>query len=71
MRKKLEALLEDQSMWVRRAAAKALGKRGDVDAVAALEAMHAQELERRVQREAEYAIDELDEESPEEQRPAL
>lgn len=55
----LLVLLNDRYIWARRSAVKALGKLGDEGALSALQATAANELERRLQREAEIAIDRI------------
>ncbi|MFQ5664274.1 MAG: M1 family aminopeptidase [Terriglobia bacterium] len=55
----LLALLNDPYIWARRAALKALGKLGDARALPALEAFAASEIERRLQRDAEVAVDKI------------
>ncbi len=55
----LTSLLTDPYVWARRAALTALGELGDARALPTLEAFAANELERRLQREAEIAIGKL------------
>ena len=55
----LTSLLADPYVWARRAALTALGELGDARALPTLEAFAANEIERRLQREAEIAIDKL------------
>jgi aminopeptidase N len=52
----LTSLLHDPDVFVRRAAAKALGKLGDAAAIPELEDAAGREIERRVQREVELAL---------------
>ena len=55
----LTSLLADPYVWARRSALTALGELGDFRALPTLEAFAANELERRLQREAEISIDKL------------
>jgi len=55
----LLGLLDDPYVWARRSALTALGELGDVRAIPELEAFAAAEVERRLQREAEKALDKL------------
>ncbi len=57
VRERLEALLDDPYVWARREAAKALGELCDPRSAAALRALAARETERRVQWEAEKALE--------------
>ncbi len=55
----LLGLLDDPYIWARRSALTALGELGDVRAIPTIEAFAAAEIERRLQREAEKALDKL------------
>ncbi|MGH9777088.1 MAG: HEAT repeat domain-containing protein, partial [Candidatus Acidiferrales bacterium] len=55
----LLGLLDDPYIWARRSALTAQGELGDVRAIPQLEAFAAAEIERRLQREAEKALDKL------------
>ncbi|HXE76212.1 MAG TPA: M1 family aminopeptidase [Candidatus Xenobia bacterium] len=55
----LVSLLIDPYVWARQSALKALGTTGDTRAIPALEAFAAGEVERRLQREAEKALEKL------------
>jgi len=55
----LLGLLADPYIWARRSALTALGELGDTRAIPALEAFAAAEIERRLQREAEKALEKL------------
>ncbi|MDA2914282.1 HEAT repeat domain-containing protein [Acidobacteriia bacterium AH_259_A11_L15] len=56
---RLLELLDDPYIWARRSALRGLGELGDRRAMPALEEFAASELERRLQREAEIALDKL------------
>ncbi|MGH9787077.1 MAG: M1 family aminopeptidase [Candidatus Acidiferrales bacterium] len=56
---RLLELLDDPYVWARRAALTALGELGDARAIPELEAFAAVETERRLQREAEKALEKL------------
>ncbi|HSC76990.1 MAG TPA: HEAT repeat domain-containing protein, partial [Candidatus Acidoferrales bacterium] len=55
----LVSLLTDPYVWARQSALKALGTMGDPRAIPVLEAFAAGEVERRLQREAEKALEKL------------
>ncbi|MBI2956257.1 MAG: HEAT repeat domain-containing protein [Acidobacteria bacterium] len=55
----LIGLLNDTYLWARRSATKALGELGDARAIEALQAVADTALERRVQREAEKALEKM------------
>ncbi|MBI4467482.1 MAG: HEAT repeat domain-containing protein [Acidobacteria bacterium] len=57
--RRLLALVNDPYIWARRSALKALGELGDERAIPVLEDVAAHELERRLSREAEVALDKL------------
>ncbi len=67
----LLSLLNDPYMWARQSALKALGEMGDTRAIPALEAFAAGEVERRLQWEAEKALEKLRKIKAEKRQPAI